>query len=304
MGIAKRIVLFLLLNFLVIAMVSIVLNLLNVKPYLNQHGLDYRSLLIFCLVWGMTGAFISLALSRKMAQWMMGVKVLDPNSRDHLESKLIQTVYSLSREAGLETMPQVGVFSSNEPNAFATGPTKNRSLVAVSTGLLARMGDGDLKGVLAHEISHITNGDMVTMTLLQGVVNAFVMFLARALAYAISGMGRNRSDSSKGNYGSFMILTYLFEIVFMILGSLLVCAFSRYREFRADAGGARLAGRENMIGALKTLMSMQQIRDPKMETPAVAALKISHPTKKGLIRFFATHPPLEERIARLQSGNY
>ena len=304
MGILKRISLFILLNFLVIAMVSIVLNLLNVRPYLNAHGLDYRSLLIFCFVWGMSGAFISLALSRKMAHWMMGVQLIDPNTRNGTEAKLVQTVYSLARDAGLSTMPQVGIFNSNEPNAFATGPTRSRSLVAVSTGLMARMSESDLKGVLAHEITHIANGDMVTMTLLQGVVNAFVMFLARALAYVISGMGKNRNNSSSGNYGSFMILTFLFEIVFMVLGSLLICAFSRYREFRADGGGARLAGKESMIGALRTLQSLQEIRDPKTESPAMAALKISHPTKKGLIRFFATHPPLEERIERLKTGNY
>ncbi len=302
MGFAKRIVLFLLLNFLVIAMVSIVLSLLNVRPYLNAHGLDIQSLLIFCFVWGMAGAFISLALSRKMAKWTMGVKVIDPNTRNAEEKNLLNTVYSLAREGGLSVMPEVGIFQSNEPNAFATGPTRNRSLVAVSSGLLNRMSEGDLKGVLAHEISHVTNGDMVTMTLLQGVVNAFVMFLARALAYVLSGMGKNRNNSSSSGYGSFMILTYLFEIVFMILGSILICAFSRYREYRADAGGARLAGKENMIGALRTLQSYQEVRDPKTESPAIAAFKISHPTKKGLISLFATHPPLEDRIARLKAG--
>jgi heat shock protein HtpX len=302
MGFAKRILLFIGLNLLVVLMVSVVLNLLHVRPYLNQHGLNVNALLVFCLVWGMAGAFISLALSRKMAQWMMGVKLIDPNTHNATETRLVQTVYSLSREAGLKTMPQVGIFNSNELNAFATGPTRNRSLVAVSSGLLNRMNEGDLRGVLGHEISHIANGDMVTMTLLQGVVNAFVMFLARALAYVLSGMGRNRQNASSG-YGSFMILTFLFEIVFMILGSLLICAYSRWREFRADAGGAHLAGKENMIGALQTLQSYQQIRDPKTESPAMAALKISHPTKRGIIRFFATHPPLEERIARLQSNN-
>ena len=304
MGILKRIVLFLLLNFLVIAMVSLVLNLLNVRPYLNAHGLDTQSLLIFCFVWGMTGAFISLALSRKMAKWMMGVQLIDPHSRNGQESRLVEIVYSLAREAGLSTMPEVGIFKSNEPNAFATGPTKSRSLVAVSSGLLDRMNEQELKGVLGHEISHIANGDMVTMTLLQGVVNAFVMFLARILAYAVSGMGKSRDNSSNNNYGSFVIFTYLFEIIFMVLGSLLICAFSRYREFRADAGGARLAGKTSMIGALEKLQSLQEIKDPKAATPAMAALKISHPTKRGIIRFFATHPPLEERIERLRQGNY
>jgi len=298
MGIAKRVVLFLLLNFLVIAMISIVLSLFNVRPYLQAYGIDYKSLLIFCLIWGMGGAFISLMLSRKMAKWMMGVQLIDPHTRNSAEAHLVQTVYSLAREAGLPEMPEVGIFRSPEPNAFATGPSRSRSLVAVSTGLLDRMNQNDLKGVLGHEISHVANGDMVTMTLLQGVVNAFVMFLARVLAYIISGLGKR---DERGSYGSFILFTYLFEIVFMVLGSLLICAYSRYREFRADAGGARLAGKENMIGALQTLQSYQNIRDPKTESPAIAAFKISHPTKKGLLHLFATHPPLEVRIERLRT---
>jgi heat shock protein HtpX len=200
-------------------------------------------------------------------------------------------------------MPEVGIFQSNEPNAFATGPTQSRSLVAVSTGLLDRMTAEEVKGVLGHEISHIANGDMVTMTLLQGVVNAFVMFLARVLAYILSGLGRSREGSSSGSYGSFIAFTWIFEIVFMILGSLLVCAYSRHREFRADSGGARLAGRANMIGALQALSAYQKVKDPRADNPAIAAFKISHPNgKKGWLRLFMTHPPLEERINRLQSG--
>lgn len=298
----KRIFLFLLLNFLVILMISVILNLFNVRPYLNAYGLDYRSLMIFCLVWGMGGAFISLALSRVMAKWAMGVQLIDPHTKNSNEARLLSMVYALAREANLPTMPQVGIFRSNEPNAFATGPSRSKALVAVSTGLLDRMRDEEVKGVIGHEISHIANGDMVTMTLLQGVVNAFVMFLARVLAYTLSGFGRNRQSSASSGYGSFILFTYLFEVVFMILGSILVCAYSRYREFRADSGGARLAGRENMINALRVLQSLQQIRDPKTETPAVAAFKISHPGKTGLLRLFATHPPLEERIERLQQG--
>ncbi len=302
MGIAKRIILFLLLNFLVIFMLSIVINLLGLKPYINAYGLNYQSLLIFCLIWGMGGAFISLSLSRVMAKWMMGVKVIDPQTHNSEEADLVRTVHSLCRSAGLPVMPEVGIFRSNEPNAFATGPTRSRSLVAVSTGLLSRMNSAEVKGVIGHEVSHIANGDMVTMTLLQGVVNAFVMFLARVLAYALSGLGRNRETTSGGgSYGSFMVFTWIFEILFMILGSLLICAYSRYREFRADAGGAHLAGRENMINALEALRASQQIKDPRTDTPAIAAFKISHPNgKKGFLRFFMTHPPLEERIARLQ----
>src|SRR5579871_5702010 len=189
MAMLKRIFLFLALNFLVILMITFVLDLLNVRPFLSSHGLDMQSLLIFCLIWGMGGAFISLSLSRIMAKWMMGVQIVDPNTHDPELRHLLETVHKLARRSGLP-LPQVGIYRSNEVNAFATGPTKKRSLVAVSTGLLQRMKDNEIEGVLGHEISHIANGDMVTMTLLQGVVNAFVMFLARILAYAVSGFGR------------------------------------------------------------------------------------------------------------------
>jgi heat shock protein HtpX len=302
MAFAKRIVLFLLLNFLVVIMISIVLNLLNVRSYLTAYGLDYRSLLITCFIWGMGGAFISLALSRVMAKWAMGVQLIDPHTKNPDEARLLATVYGLAKQAKLSVMPQVGLFRSPEPNAFATGPTRSRSLVAVSTGLLSRMTPEEVKGVLGHEISHVANGDMVTMTLLQGVVNAFVMFLARVLAYALSGFGKTREQGSQGSFGSFMLFTYLFEIIFMIFGSILVCAYSRWREFRADKGGAMLAGKDNMIGALRALQAAQNIHDPRTEQPAIAAFKISHPGKKGFLWLFATHPPLETRIARLQSS--
>ena len=298
MAFAKRIFLFLALNFLVILMITLVLNIFNVRPYLTSYGLDTRSLLIFCFIWGMGGALISLALSRVMAKWMMGVQVIDPDTRDPELRALLETVHTLCHRAGVP-LPQVGVYRSNEVNAFATGPTKSRSLVAVSTGLLNRMKQGELEGVLAHEISHIASGDMVTMTLLQGVINAFVMFLARVLAYVLSGFGKNRENSQGGSYMSFVLFTYLFEVVFMLLGSLVVAAYSRYREFRADAGGARLAGKEAMISALQSLRVLQEIRDPR-ENPAMAAFKISHRSKKGLLSLFASHPPLEERIERLQ----
>lgn len=302
MAFAKRIFLFLALNILVITMISLVLNLLNVRPYITEYGLNYGSLMIFCLVWGMGGAFISLALSRKMAKWTMGVKRIDPHTRDTQEKELLDLVHHLSRNAGLSVMPEVGIYRSPEVNAFATGPTRNRSLVAVSSGLLNKMGAQEVRGVIAHEITHITNGDMVTMTLLQGVINAFVLFLSRILAYAFSGLGRSRDNSGHGggSYMSFMLFTYLFEVVFMILGSLLVAAFSRYREYRADAGGAELAGKESMISALERLEALQGYQDPQ-PVAAVAALKISHPSKKGLFRLFATHPPLEDRIARLRA---
>lgn len=297
---AKRIFLFLAINFLVVITLSIILNIFHVQPFLQGYGLDIKSLLIFCLIWGMGGAFISLALSRQMAKWMMGVHVVDPHTADPDLRQLIATVHQLARDANLPSMPEVGIFESAEPNAFATGPTKKRSLVAVSSGLLRRMNQKELEGVLAHEIAHIANGDMVTMTLIQGVVNAFVMFLARILAYAFSGLGRSRDQGSSGSYLSYMMFVFLFEVVFMVLGSMVVFWFSRFREFRADRGGAHLAGKEKMIAALESLQKTQAIHDPHTEKPSFEPLKISARKKTGLMKLFASHPPLEERISRLR----
>ncbi|MBS0616180.1 MAG: protease HtpX [Verrucomicrobia bacterium] len=303
MGFAKRIVLFLAVNILVVLTISLILNFLGVRPYLNAHGLDYNSLMVFCLIWGMGGAFISLALSRKMAKWILRVQVIDPNTNDPHMKELVQMIYELARAANLPEMPEVGIYNSPEVNAFATGPSKRRSLVAVSSGLLNRMSKTELEGVLGHEISHIANGDMVTMTLLQGVVNAFVMFLARVLAFIFSGLGQNRQRSSQGSYMSYTLFVFLFEFVFMILGSLIIAAFSRFREFRADRGGAQLAGRDKMISALQALQRTVATHDVAAEKPALAAFKISHPSKHGgLMHLFATHPPLESRIERLQQG--
>lgn len=297
----KRIFLMIAINFLVIVTISLVLNLLGVRPYLTAYGMDYNSLMAFCLVWGMGGAFISLALSRVMAKWMMGVQVIDPNVRDPELQELVQTVYHLARGAQLPAMPEVGIYDSPEVNAFATGPTKSRALVAVSTGLLRRMRRGEMEGVLGHEVAHVANGDMVTMTLVQGVVNAFVMFLSRVLAFAIAQMMRgNRDDREQAgaiSYGVFHLLTFVLEIFFMILGSMVVAWFSRYREFRADAGGARLAGRGNMIAALESLRRTYELVDPAAQ-PALQNLKISS-RGSGIFRLFSTHPSLEERIARL-----
>lgn len=303
MAITKRIFLFLAVNFLVVMTISLILSIFNVRPYLNAYGLDYPSLMIFCLIWGMGGALISLSMSRMMAKWLMGVQIIDPNTRDPELKHLLDTVYDLARAAHLSTMPEVGIFSSSEPNAFATGPTKKKSLVAVSSGLLQRMSQKELEGVIAHEISHITNGDMVTMTLIQGVVNAFVMFMARVIAFALSGLGNKRQNSSSGgSYASYAILVFVFEIIFMILGSIVVAWFSRFREFRADRGGADLAGREKMIAALESLKSMQRIRDPNVDKPSFEAMKISTPRKSGWMMLFASHPPLDDRIARLKQS--
>ena len=302
MGIAKRIVLFLIVNFLVVITLSFVLNLLHVRPYLDSHGINYNALLIFCLVWGMGGAFISLSLSRIMAKSLMGVKIVSPDTTDPELRSLYKMIEELARNANLPVTPEVGVYSSPEMNAFATGPSKKRSLVAVSSGLLQKMSSKELEGVLAHEISHIANGDMVTMTLLQGIVNAFVMFLARILAYVLSTVLRARSEnsSSSPSYFSYMIMVFVFEIIFMILGSIVVAAFSRRREFKADAGGADLAGKEKMILALEALQRSIQIRDKKTDRPSFEAMKISTPKKMGFATIFATHPPLEKRIEKLK----
>ena len=303
MAIAKRIFLFLAVNFLVIITISTVLSILNVKPYLSSYGIDFPSLMIFCLVWGMGGALISLSMSKMMAKWMMGVQIISPDARDPILKNLVDTVHDLARAAHLSHMPEVGIFSSQEPNAFATGPTKKRSLVAVSTGLLQRMSQKELEGVIAHEISHITNGDMVTMTLIQGVVNAFVMFMARALAFVFSGLGNRQKDSSSnGSYAGYAIMVFIFEIVFMILGSIVVAWFSRFREFKADKGGAYLAGKDKMIAALESLRSMQAMRDPKVDKPSFEAMKISTPRKTGWMHLFASHPPLDDRINRLKES--
>ncbi len=300
----KRIFLFIAVNFLVIITLSIVLRVLGVQPYITAYGINYESLMAFCLVWGMGGAFISLALSRVMAKWTMGVHVIDPQTRDPELAELVQTVHELARGAGLPAMPEVGIYDSPEVNAFATGPTKSRSLVAVSTGLMRRMKRDEVQGVLGHEVAHIANGDMVTMTLIQGVVNAFVMFLARALAFAIAQAAagnRDREEQGGGfSHGIYFIVSFVLEIVFMILGSIIVAWFSRAREYRADAGGARLAGRSSMVNALQALRRTYEIVDPNAQ-PAVQTLKISG-KRAGIWALFSTHPPLEERIARLESA--
>lgn len=293
---ARRIFFFLLLNLAVIVTISIILNLLNVQPYLSRSGLDIRSLLIFCLIWGMVGSFISLAMSRLMAKWMMGVEVIDPDTTQPVERQLLATVRQLVKRAGLPKMPEVGIYESDEVNAFATGPTSSRALVAVSSGLLRRMDWTEIEGVLGHEISHISNGDMVTMALLQGVVNAFVMFFARVVAYAVMNLGRRENESRSPLLYNLLVIA--FEVLFMILGAIVVATYSRAREYRADEGGARYAGKAAMIQALNRLQEVVSIQDPRAQQASFQALKISNP--KGMMRLFATHPPLADRIARLE----
>lgn len=298
MAFVKRIFLFGLVNVAMIATISIVLAFLGVGPYLSRSGLDYSSLAVFCLIWGMGGAFFSLLISRLMAKWMMGVQVIDPHNPGHY-GELVQTVHNLARAARLPQMPEVGIYQSPEINAFATGPSKSRSLVAVSTGLLSSMNRSEVEGVLAHEVAHIANGDMVTMTLIQGIVNAFVMFLARIAAFAISTALANRnsdSDEAPANPMVFHLVTFLFEIILGLFGTMIVAYFSRAREFRADSGGATLAGREKMRAALQRLAGSIDRIDHSHES--MATLKISG-RPGGLMALLATHPPLEERIRRL-----
>ncbi|MGR3973095.1 MAG: protease HtpX [Candidatus Rhabdochlamydia sp.] len=301
MAFLKRIILFFAVNTLVVISISIILNLLQVKPYLQQHGIDYKNLMIFCAIWGGAGAFISLSLSRIMAKWMMGVKVIDQMTSDPQLQRVLQTVEKLSRSAYLSSTPEVGVYESLEVNAFATGPSRKRSLVAVSRGLLNQMSQKELEGVLGHEIAHIVNGDMVTMTLVQGVINAFVMFFARILAFALSGMlsQNNKQKSSRTSPYMYSFFVMIFELIFMFLGMLVIAAYSRFREFRADQGGALIAGKEQMIAALTALKRVIYRADPKAEKPAFEAMKIASYKPSQLQKLFSTHPSLDDRIERL-----
>lgn len=293
----KRIFLFVMMNALVLVSISIVTNLLGIQPYINAYGIDYGNLMAFCLVWGMVGSFISLALSKVMAKFMMGVKVVDERG-EHRD--LVFTVHRLAKQAGITKMPEVGVYDSPEVNAFATGPTKNRALIAVSTGLLNKMSPEAIEGVLGHEVAHAANGDMVTMALVQGVVNAFVMFFARIAAFALQQVMRGddeREGSSMGGGFAYHISVFVFEIFFSFLGMFVVAYFSRIREFRADAGGAKFAGRDKMINALKQLKStFEQVDDSQTN---FRCMKIS--SKGSFMKFLSTHPSLDDRIFALEN---
>lgn len=294
----KRVILFLATNLLVITTISIITSAFGLHGYLTAHGIDYKSLAIFCAIWGTGGAFISLFLSKFMAKMAMGVVIINPNNATREERFLLEIIYNLANKAGLTTMPEVGIYASPELNAFATGPSRNNSLVAVSSGLLSSMNRNEIEAVLGHEISHVANGDMVTMTLVQGIVNAFAMFLSRVIAYGIS-IAMSRGDERQGDFSylTYSLLTMVFDILFTCLGSILVAAYSRWREYRADAGGAKLAGRDNMIAALRRLQSAYDITDER--APSLAALKISH--HSSWLSLFSTHPPLEKRIQRLSN---
>lgn len=294
----KRIILFVLVNILVIMTISITLSLLGVKPYLSSQGIDFQALLIFCALFGFMGAFISLGLSRIMAKWSMGVKLIETDKVTDPNAKwLVDLVQSFARQEGITVMPQVGIYESNEVNAFATGPSKNRALVAVSSGLLAKMDREAIEGVLAHEMAHISNGDMVTMTLVQGVINTFVMFFARVAAWVVANL--LRSEEEGVSQMLHFVLVIVFDLVFSILGSVVVCYYSRVREFAADKGAARLAGSGKMIHALEVLKSTVQSVD--VSTKSLATLKIND-KPSGFLGLFSTHPSLEDRIARLKGA--
>ena len=291
---AKRFFLFIFTNILVLTTIMIVLSLLGLNSYIGPDGtIQLGTLLAFSAVIGFTGSFISLAISRWMAKKIMRVKVIDPDRPgSSYEQNLVERVHRLSRAAGLTVMPQVGIYNSPEVNAFATGPSKRRSLVAVSKGLLDSMDDDAVEGVLAHEVAHISNGDMVTMTLLQGVINTFVVFLSRIAAWAVSQL----VDEDKAVIVHFISII-VFQIAFSILGSIVVMAYSRYREFHADRGGADLAGKDKMIHALESLRAHVNRVDTRQDT--LATMKISGGKKKKML--FSSHPDLDERIRRLHA---
>jgi heat shock protein HtpX len=290
----KRVALFLATNIAVLVVLGIVLQLLGVDSLLDEQGidLDYRALLVFSAVYGMGGSFISLAISKWMAKRSTGAQVIqDP--RGPAEMWLVETVGKHAKAAGIG-MPEVAIYDSPAPNAFATGARRDSALVAVSTGLLRGMNKDEIDGVLAHEVSHIANGDMVTLTLIQGVVNAFVIFFARVIGHFVD---RVVLKNERGLGIGYFVVSIVAQIVLGILASTIVMWFSRQREFRADAGAARLAGANRMVAALERLKSGAD--EPLPE--ALNAFGISGGVKQGLAGLFASHPPLDERIARLKA---
>lgn len=294
----KRIVLFLMTNFAIMMVLSISLKVLGVEPYLTANGLNYQSLLITCFVFGFGGAFISLALSKMMAKSAMGVHVIEEASNP-TERWLVATVQKYAEQSGIK-MPEVGIFESPEPNAFATGMSKNSSLVAVSSGLLQHMSREEAEAVLGHEVAHAANGDMVTLALIQGVVNTFVMFLSRVIGSLVDNLLRQRNnDNSHGPGIGFYVAMFVSEMVLGLLASLIVMWFSRRREFVADRGGAKLAGRRNMISALEKLKAIQEQHQPQGLPNSIAAFGISG--GKSWMSLFTTHPPLEDRINALKN---
>lgn len=291
-----RIFLFLLTNIAVILVASIALSLLGVGSYLDQSGssLNLQNLLIFCFVFGMSGSFVSLLISKWMAKRSTGTQIIE-QPRNAQEQWLLETVRQLAQQANIG-MPEVGIFPSQQSNAFATGWNKNKALVAVSQGLLNRFDEAEVRAVLAHEIGHVANGDMITLALVQGVVNTFVMFFARVIGHTVD---RVVFKTERGHGIGFYIVTFLAEMILGILASMIVFWFSRRREFRADEAGARLAGSSAMISALQRLKAESQQQNEMPDT--LVAFGISSAAKSSLAKAFMTHPPLDERIAALRN---
>ncbi len=290
-----RIALFLLTNLAIVLVASITLSLLGFEGYLAANGVDLNlsSLLVFCFVFGMAGSFVSLLLSKTMAKMGTGTQIItQPRTAD--EKWLVDTVAELSKEAGIG-MPEVGIFQSQASNAFATGWDRNNALVAVSTGLLSRFSHDEARAVMAHEIGHVANGDMVTLALVQGVVNTFVMFFSRIIGHTID---RAVFKTERGHGPAFYITTFVAEIILGILASMIVFWFSRQREFRADAAGAQLAGAPAMIGALERLRAEQGAPSELPDSMVAFGIRTGG---KNMMRLLMTHPPLEERIAALQA---
>lgn len=290
-----RIALFLATNLAVILVASVTLNLLGVDHYLSGTGLNLTSLLIFCAVFGFAGSIISLLLSKMMAKMSTRTQLIE-QPRTEQERWLLDTVAELSQKAGIK-MPDVGIFPAQQANAFATGWNRNDALVAVSAGLMQRFRPEEIRAVLAHEIGHVANGDMVTLALIQGVVNTFVMFFARIAGYAVDSFLR-RGEQSGGVGIGFYITTFVFEIIFGIIASTIVAWFSRRREYRADEAGAQLASPHAMIGALQRLKAEYGM--PDQLEGQLTAFGISSHMKQGFMALFASHPPLDDRIAHLK----
>lgn len=291
-----RILLFLATNLAVVLVASITLKLLGVDSYLAHNGIQYGPLLAFAAVFGFAGALISLFLSKPMAKWSTRAHVIS-SPRSPAERWLVETVAELSQKAGIG-MPEVAIFPASQSNAFATGWNRNASLVAVSEGLMRRFNKEEIKAVLGHEIGHVANGDMVTLTLIQGVVNTFVIFASRVIGSVVD---RAVFRSENGHGPGFFIVSIIAELVLGILASTIVFWFSRRREFRADIAGAQLAGRDAMIGALNRLKQESEVPDQMPDT--LQAFGINRGQRGGLSAMFMTHPPLEQRIAALQQIN-
>ncbi|QTF93978.1 protease HtpX [Halomonas sp. BM-2019] len=296
-----RILLFLGTNLGVIIVASITLRLLGVEGYLRGQGINFNALLIFCFIVGMAGSMISLFISKWMAKRSTGTVIIETPS-NATEKWLLDTVEELSREAGIKT-PEVGIFPAQQSNAFATGWNRNDALVAVSAGLLNRMRPEEVRAVLAHEIGHVANGDMVTLALIQGVVNTFVMFFARVVAHLVDQFLKSRSDGAGLGFMGYFAVVIVAEIVFGIIASAIVAWFSRFREYRADAAGAQLAGSGAMINALARLKAETEMPDQMPDTLRAMAITKGQ-TQSLMERLFASHPPLDDRIRALKEAAY